>query len=100
MTYLASIDFEDWGRVLRFPFLYHCFTWRPVGAEPQPSRSQVLAAFSSSSRMVPHLWHHSCRWVLSRVLYPHIVHLLDVFLAGTYITFNPSHCALYSIFRA
>src|SRR2546427_3306123 len=41
-----------------------------------------LAAFSSLSSMAPQCGHHSFRWVLSRVLYPHIEHLLDVFLQG------------------
>src|SRR2546422_11488210 len=31
-----------------------------------------LAAFSSLSSMAPQCGHHSRRWVLSRVLYPHI----------------------------
>src|SRR2546426_4223315 len=55
----------------------------PSGLNLSPPAARFLAAFSSLSRMVPHLGHHSCRWVLSRVLYPHIEHLLDVFLAGT-----------------
>src|ERR1017187_10298727 len=37
MDALPSIDCADRGRLLLFPFRHHRFTWRAVGAEPQPS---------------------------------------------------------------
>src|SRR3989442_11902811 len=55
----------------------------PLGLNLSPPAARFLAAFSSLSRMVPHLGHHGLRWVLSRVLYPQIEHRLDVFLALT-----------------
>src|SRR3989441_6027389 len=55
----------------------------PLGLNLSPPAAMFLAAFSSLSSMAPQCGHHSLRWVLSRVLYPHTEHRLDVFLAGT-----------------
>src|SRR5437870_11483357 len=55
----------------------------PLGLNLSPPAARFLAAFSSLSRMVPHLGPHSRRPALSRVLYPHIEHRFEVFLAGT-----------------
>src|SRR5438093_11406234 len=44
----------------------------PLGLNLSPPAAMFLAAFSSLSSMAPQCGHHSRRWVLSRVLYPHI----------------------------
>src|SRR5260370_30061340 len=71
----------------------------PLGLNLSPLAAMFLAPFSSLSSIVPQCGHHSFRRVLSRVLYPHIEHRLDVLLAGTWTTWMPSHFALYSICR-
>src|SRR5438093_5870652 len=66
--------------VVGFPFT--ASPGGPWGLNLSPPAAMFLAAFSSLSSMVPQCGHHSRRWVLSRVLYPHIEHRFDVLLAG------------------